>query len=349
MSSFAKPSIIAPVVEVNLPKPAAILKTTKSAAASEPTKESPQIEASPAVPEVNNFTELTGSALDTAMADWSDQVGVQMNLPAGMLKTDSFVKSTMEPVVASLAPVVGASAPVLASPAPVIADPVPAITASKKKKSRAQKKQAKKLKATAEALADEVATNKPTTFVQQTAAVEVPELATPTIDDNSIAEHMCPIVPEIIQKSTDIEQILEESSFTRVTDEQDLIEAVVDITPALFKSLADIVMSDGRFCLQFGFEDEADDAEPLLSVEMTDDRSSLQIILIPVELNANFLRLYDIVQAEIFAIQDSDDENPSLLRLHHLTIHLRVPRSCSSVVRLLWRPRASPAPPSRTG
>ncbi|KAH6195934.1 hypothetical protein HBI15_220330 [Parastagonospora nodorum] len=315
VSPFAKPSRVAPVVQVQSPKPAAILKITNSAAASDPTKECPQIEVTPAVPEVSNFTELTGSALDTAMADWSGQVGVHMNRLAGMMVTDSFVKSKPEVLVASLAPFVDTPAPVLGSPssAPVVVGPVPAVTVSKTKKSRAQKKQAKKAKASAKVLADEAAMNEPTAHIQQTATVEVPETITPTINDNSIAEHISPVVLNIIQRSTDIEQILEKESFIRVTNEQDLVEAVVEMIPAPSRSLADIVMSDGRFGLQFGFEDASDNAEPLQSVDMTDDRSSLQIILIPVELDDNVLRLCDIVQAEIFAQQESDDENSKSL------------------------------------
>ncbi|KAH3991194.1 hypothetical protein HBI46_116940 [Parastagonospora nodorum] len=315
VSPFAKPSRVAPVVQVQSPKPAAILKITNSAAASDPTKECPQIEVTPAVPEVSNFTELTGSALDTAMADWSGQVGVHMNRLAGMMVTDSFVKSKPEVLVASLAPFVDTPAPVLGSPssAPVVVGPVPAVTVSKTKKSRAQKKQAKKAKASAKVLADEAAMNEPTAHIQQTATVEVPETITPTINDNSIAEHISPVVLNIVQRSTDIEQILEKESFIRVTNEQDLVEAVVEMIPAPSRSLADIVMSDGRFSLQFGFEDASDNAEPLQSVDMTDDRSSLQIILIPVELDDNVLRLCDIVQAEIFAQQESDDENSKSL------------------------------------
>ncbi|EAT90073.2 hypothetical protein SNOG_01861 [Parastagonospora nodorum SN15] len=182
------------------------------------------------------------------------------------------------------------------------------------KKSRAQKKQAKKAKASAKVLADEAAMNEPTAHIQQTATVEVPETITPTINGQlPLAEHISPVVLNIIQRSTDIEQILEKESFIRVTNEQDLVEAVVEMIPVPSKSLADIVMSDGRFGLQFGFEDAFDNAEPLQSVDTTDDRSSLQIILILVELEDNVLRLCDIVQAEIFAQQESYDGNSKSL------------------------------------
>lgn len=171
------------------------------------------------------------------------------------------------------------------------------------------------------------------TASDQTVAVDVTEIAPAAIEENSSAGNISSVVPETTRELTVSEQVLEEPLIA-ATEDEDLNEAVVQVPTVSLKSLADIAMMVDRFCLQFGFDDVFEDPEPLTEMKMTDDRFSLQHGLedlikeasatdltdpyVPItkpkiqiafpELDADVLRLCDIVHAEIFSTDAQDIE-----------------------------------------
>jgi len=288
---------------VKPPKPVAILKVTKNAVTAEPTKESPPIEATPVAPSVNNFTELTGLALDKAMANWSGEVGSYMSHLFSMVKADSFIKSTPEPVAIAPTP-----AHITASPAPVFAAPAPVPTAIKKNKSGAAQKKAKKAKAAAEALAAEAAMNKPVAPIQPIEVVDMSEVVAPTFEEKSTTENGTPLVAKDIspatleagQESNGSEQVLEKqitaTATTAVTSDtvEDVMEAVIYATATPVRSLLDITMSDSRFCLQFGFEDVVDEVSATAVADPCGSVTTGSVDVAAIALTKDAMALVDI-------------------------------------------------------